>query len=280
MDYWIIQNNRIIDASASGQPLLSALEHFICPPSTGRSTSSEEASSPITIAAVGAGGKSSLLLGLLREAFANGQNALLTTTTHMFLPESLLEKRLALGTPVEPEVRRGSWIKCRAPEPEQLTQAGPDRKLVLIEADGSRKLPLKLPETYEPVIPDHTDCILAVYGLSALGKPFSAVCHRYALLTSGALPLPSLPAEPESPVTPRLMGTLMREAYLKPLSETYPDTFILPVWNQADTPNTFEAARLAAEQCGWPVQLITHFPEPERSSFFLKKSVTVRPDGS
>ena len=70
----------------------------------------------------------------------------------------------------------------------------------------------------------------------------------------------------------------MREAYLKPLSEKYPDTFILPVWNQADTPNAFEAASQTAEQCGWPVQLITHFPEEERSSFFLKESVTVRPD--
>ena len=56
--------------------------------------------------------------------------------------------------------------------------------LVLIEADGSRSLPLKFPREQEPVIPDNTDEILVVCGLNGLGRPAREVCHRLDLVTA------------------------------------------------------------------------------------------------
>ncbi|MFQ9395895.1 MAG: hypothetical protein ACLR2E_20080 [Lachnospiraceae bacterium] len=41
---------------------------------------------------------------------------------------------------------------------------------MLVEADGSRRLPLKYPNATEPVVPEDTDLILAVTGLSAPRK--------------------------------------------------------------------------------------------------------------
>jgi molybdenum cofactor cytidylyltransferase len=44
---------------------------------------------------------------------------------------------------------------------------------LLIEADGSRQKPLKAPAAYEPPIPEFTDTVIVVAGLSALGKPLT-----------------------------------------------------------------------------------------------------------
>ena len=50
--------------------------------------------------------------------------------------------------------------------------------LVLVEADGSRRLPLKVPRAGEPVIPDNTDMILCLNGLTSLGKRAEECCLR------------------------------------------------------------------------------------------------------
>jgi molybdenum cofactor cytidylyltransferase len=45
---------------------------------------------------------------------------------------------------------------------------------LLIEADGSRQLPLKAPAVHEPPIPAFADPVVVVAGLSGLGKPLSS----------------------------------------------------------------------------------------------------------
>ena len=41
---------------------------------------------------------------------------------------------------------------------------------VLVEADGAKRFPLKAPAAHEPVIPDETRLVIAVAGLSGVGK--------------------------------------------------------------------------------------------------------------
>ncbi len=54
--------------------------------------------------------------------------------------------------------------------------------LIIIEADGSKRLPLKAASNYEPVfVPDATHT-LVVCGLSAIGKKMVDVCHRFELV--------------------------------------------------------------------------------------------------
>ena len=49
---------------------------------------------------------------------------------------------------------------------------------LLVEADGSHRLPFKVPSASEPVLPKQTDLVIGVAGASAIGQPFGAVCHR------------------------------------------------------------------------------------------------------
>jgi hypothetical protein len=43
--------------------------------------------------------------------------------------------------------------------------------VMLIEADGSRRLPFKAPYPHEPVIPPETTRVILVVGINTLGKP-------------------------------------------------------------------------------------------------------------
>lgn len=45
---------------------------------------------------------------------------------------------------------------------------------IILEADGSRSVPLKAPADHEPAIPDWVDTVIVVAGLSVLGKPFTS----------------------------------------------------------------------------------------------------------
>ena len=56
--------------------------------------------------------------------------------------------------------------------------------VVLVEADGSKRMPLKMPRQGEPVLPETCDFLVTVAGLSALGQPWEQVCHRFALVSS------------------------------------------------------------------------------------------------
>ena len=65
------------------------------------------------------------------------------------------------------------------PLPEDFYEtAVKEADITLIEADGSRGMPAKIPADYEPVIPENIDEIHIVIGMSALGKPASKVVHR------------------------------------------------------------------------------------------------------
>jgi probable selenium-dependent hydroxylase accessory protein YqeC len=56
---------------------------------------------------------------------------------------------------------------------------------IVVEADGSRRRPIKAPAHYEPVIPKETTRVIGVIGLDALGKPITdQYVHRPALFCS------------------------------------------------------------------------------------------------
>ena len=74
---------------------------------------------------------------------------------------------------------------------------------VFLEADGAKRLPCKAPAAHEPVILPESDIVLAVAGLSAVGKPLETVCFR--LETACAL----LGAAPETLLTPELLARLL-----------------------------------------------------------------------
>lgn len=282
MNYWI-QNEQggWLSYDNCQRPLLSLLERMLAskygagpaaqdglwPCKTGEKEQSPDIFShtqrALSVCAVGAGGKTSLIWALQREAVLQNRQVLVTTTTHMMLTRAMMENGIAAGVPIIPEIREGDWIKCSAPGAPCLEAFRQTKDVLLIEADGSRRFPMKVPASHEPVIPPWTRIILVVCGLSALGRPLEQTCHRHELL--------KLP--PGRLVTPDLMADTMKTFYLKPLSRRFPEALILPVWNQADTSGMLEAAQKTAALCGWNFQLITRMDFDRSSNPFRESTV-------
>ena len=49
---------------------------------------------------------------------------------------------------------------------------------VLIEADGARRRPVKVPASHEPVIPGETTHVVSVYGMDCIGRQIGEICFR------------------------------------------------------------------------------------------------------
>ena len=126
------------------------------------------------ISVVGAGGKTSLVFAWARELAAAGKSVIITTTTHMFRPEGTEEEGIRVIAADDPEDPN----KLTALPDDVLISLRDEADVVLIEADGSRRMPLKWPADHEPVIPDCTDITVCVAGLSGIGKAPSDVIYR------------------------------------------------------------------------------------------------------
>jgi molybdenum cofactor cytidylyltransferase len=144
---------------------------------------------PLCIAFTGSGGKTSAMFHLAR-AMANRhfKQVLITTTTHLALAESGFADHQLTCSTVDRLRRKdllqkpGIVLVC-GPETADQKLAGLDSETIrrlrdlavemgiplLIEADGSRRRPLKAPAEHEPVVPEFVDLGIVVVGLSGLG---------------------------------------------------------------------------------------------------------------
>ena len=139
---------------------------------------------PGLTAIIGSGGKSTLLQVLAEELAP--ATVLLCTTTHMCptpgvpFSESEEERQLAEALALHGTVCLGTPMpdgRITAPAlPMKTLMALAD--YVLVEADGSRTLPLKAHAPHEPVIPAEADQVVCVVGISGVGKPITAAAHR------------------------------------------------------------------------------------------------------
>ena len=135
-------------------------------------------------AVIGSGGKTSLLYRLAEELRTCG-TVLLATTTHIIRPpqypfaETATQLRAALAA--EGAACAGSYTpegKLTAPAFDGWEQAA---DFVLVEADGSKRLPAKAHEAWEPVLPSQRRRTICVLGASAFGQPIRQAAHRPAL---------------------------------------------------------------------------------------------------
>ncbi len=161
------------------------------------------------VSLVGGGGKTTLLYAMARQSAAKGWRVLVSTTTHILRPEQPVA-----ATPAELEAlwAAGTYAvagspapqgKLTAPDPPLLEYALRRADAVFLEADGAKHFPCKAPAEHEPVLLPECDIVLAVAGLSALGKPLAQCCFR--LEQACAL----LGVPPETPLTPPLLAKLL-----------------------------------------------------------------------
>lgn len=138
-----------------------------------------------TIAVVGSGGKTSLIWRLTEELVQAGKKVAVTTTTHMAIEKErpfaldgegaealLLEYGYVLAASIDREKGKLSSLPY-----EKLKELLTLCDVLLIEADGARKKPFKVPMEWEPVIPDFTNLVIAVSGLDSLGKPIKEAAY-------------------------------------------------------------------------------------------------------
>ena len=178
-----------IDASSS------IIDDFSRVPSAGGDFDGSAARGKV-ISLVGGGGKTTTMYLLANELAAKGARVIVTTTTHIRPPQSPLVKETLCFSPDQSsqgvaEIRQaltkhsplgliGFPANGKAgPVSKDLFHRLPEAAdFIITEADGSRGLPLKAPAAHEPVIPEESSLVVAVAGLSGLGKPLAQVCHR------------------------------------------------------------------------------------------------------
>lgn len=95
--------------------------------------------------------------------------------------------------------------------------------VILIEADGSRHLPVKV-QKKEPVIFGDAYLIFVTEGMKAVGKPWGRSVIGWNR------PNASLDAQAEDLVTREMVRQMYREGYETVLQAAHPGVPVLPVW--------------------------------------------------
>lgn len=186
---------------------------------------------------VGAGGKTTGIFLLAEHFLKKGLRVLVTTTTHMALPENPAFVPGDSGAEIVKKLEQDRFVIAGIPVSERkiagisteaLREGIEAADVVLIESDGSARLPFKVPASYEPVIIPQTERIIVMAGLTALGKPVAEICHRKEIFWS------MTGASPDSLLTVEGMAAGIYGGYLLKLSREYPRASITVVLNQAD----------------------------------------------
>ncbi len=183
---------------------------------------------PRVTALIGGGGKTTLLSALGETCARRGERVLLTTTTHLgwtseaVCPDSVenLNRQLIPGRAVLAGHPDAEHYKLTGIPAAWYAQLRVDR--ILVEADGSRCLPLKYHRTFEPVMPPDAGLVIEVAGLAALGRPAGEVLHGWR----------EAGIDPVRTVDEALCAALLERGLSAARSEA-PKLVLL---NQADTP--------------------------------------------
>jgi probable selenium-dependent hydroxylase accessory protein YqeC len=137
------------------------------------------------ISIVGGGGKTTLMYALADMFNRRGIKTLITTTTHIFKPKNYpLAQSEAELLKIWAEDSVAVVGRCvEGGKLAMLDEAVLKKYIalaeaVIIEADGAKMLPFKVPKENEPVIIDESDIVIGVAGIDAVGKPLKEVCFR------------------------------------------------------------------------------------------------------
>lgn len=208
---------------------------------------------PCVAAIVGSGGKTSLMEQLAQEGKEHHLRVAVTTTTHIRKPPGYQEvfSRMEKGT-VTIFGKESGEEKISYPGDPCYNEICRQADLILVEADGSRGLPVKYPAEYEPVIPRNTSVILCVCGMSGLGKQAEQVCHRWELAQKALREYlqQEQKEQGKAQVTEELLSLLLEKGYGEPLERKYPGAAFFYCMNQSDTEKQRKAARRILAKTG------------------------------
>lgn len=137
------------------------------------------------ICLVGAGGKSTIMYVLAAKYAREGKKILVTTSTHIWEPKSCYASNITevralwqAGNYAVAGQREAGTGKLVGLTGGELTQYEAEADVVLVEADGAKNKPCKVPRAGEPVILPECDTVIGVVGLDALGCSIESACFR------------------------------------------------------------------------------------------------------
>lgn len=160
---------------------------------------------------IGSGGKTTLLRIIADELHqAEPKSRIILATTTHFMPFTGIElyegedegklsellaehKIVCVGAPAEPMNPIGKL----GPSPILMERLAKLADYVLVEADGSKRFPLKAHAEHEPVVPECSNQTIFVLGASGFWRPISEVVHRpeiFCKLTSATQTTEATPA--------------------------------------------------------------------------------------
>ncbi|MBI3163593.1 MAG: putative selenium-dependent hydroxylase accessory protein YqeC [Chloroflexi bacterium] len=229
----------------------------------------DESVSDQTVSVVGAGGKTTTVFQLAREIAGTKllpgdpqSPVIVTATTHLGAGQVSLADRHVIAkslddirdlpgeglTLVTGEIKNNRTTPIDSILLDRLREKSKSESIpLLIEADGSRQKPLKAPAAHEPPVPEFSETVILVAGLSALGKPLhDEFVHRAEIFSRlGGLPL-------DRPITPDALARVLvhPQGGLKNIPSHARRILFL---NQADTPELESAGG------GMARGLLSHF---------------------
>jgi molybdenum cofactor cytidylyltransferase len=216
------------------------------------------------VSLVGAGGKTTIMFALGKEAGEVGLKTILTTTTKINYPVehnisvivsdqrdtlvSQVKKALAetnvivVGKRIE-AISGSASAKLIGLDYDMLSALGAtDADLIVVEADGAAGRAFKAPADHEPVIPLNSTIVIPVVGVDCIGQPLNAeYAHRpeaIAAITG---------VEIGAIITPEMVAQVFTcgDGYRKGMP---PQARWIPFINKADTEADLSLAREIAMQ--------------------------------
>lgn len=174
------------------------------------------------IAVVGAGGKTTYIYDKAKNFIKEGKTVAITTTTKMWLDKNVGDKKK--NPYIAGNTDKEHLLPLSKDEYDSLCNL---YDIVLIEADGSKMMPLKIPNIIkEPVIPINTNEIIVIYGMQSIGRKLGVVCHRFDEFKDILKKDIDNNIDYNTIVDIDLINKLYKQYYEKPLSKKYNNTKI------------------------------------------------------
>ena len=172
------------------------------------------------IAVCGAGGKTTYVFKKAEQYKNENLSVCITTTTKMWLTDN------AYNIDELKKIEKGKiYIVANKDEHHLLPLFDYQYKhlcdifdVIIIEADGSRMCPLKIPNLEkEPVITENVNEIVVVYGKNSIGRKLGIVCHRYNEFKNEVKDRIDKKIDDDTLVNNELIKKFYTEFYEKPL---------------------------------------------------------------